>query len=239
MHARRNDFDFIVMRLQQTRRTRDVCHVLVISRSAIPGVGPPARERPSLPTVEVVAVLLAAGGGTRFTGSSHKLMADLDGTPVHRRALDAVVAADIGPIVVVTGAADLDLPPDVVVVHNAEWAQGQARSLRAGLATATEIAAVDAVVIGLADQPFIPAEAWRAVASAPAEWPIVVATYDGRRGPNPVRLHRSMWSQLPTDGDEGARHLIRENPQLVCEVPCGGSAVDIDTLEDLKRWTSS
>ena len=184
-------------------------------------------------------MLLAAGGGTRFVSTSHKLVAELHGQPMYRRALDAALAAAIGPVVVVTGAAELDVPNEVVVVHNPSWADGQAGSLHAGIAAASALGDFDAIVVGLADQPFVPAEAWRAVATAPEQWPIVVATYKGRRGPNPVRLHRSLWSQLPGGGDLGARRLIRENPQLVCEVPCSGSAADIDTLEDLKRWTSS
>jgi CTP:molybdopterin cytidylyltransferase MocA len=190
--------------------------------------------------VTVAAVLLAAGGGTRFHGDAHKLIAELGGRPVYQHAVDAVTGAGLAPIVVVTGAVELSLPDGVSEVHNPRWADGQAGSLHAALAHLGEVhPAVDAIVVGLADQPFVPADAWAAVASAPPEWPIVVASYDGRRGPNPVRLHRSTWPRLPSSGDEGARSLIRENPQLVWEVPCSGSAADIDTLEDLKRWTSS
>ena len=93
-------------------------------------------------------------------------------------------------------------------------------------------------MIGLADQPFIPPSAWRAVATATSSAPIVVATYGGRRGPNPVRLHRSIWPLLPLDGDEGARPLMRLHPQWIDEVACEGSPADIDTLEDLGKWTN-
>jgi molybdenum cofactor cytidylyltransferase len=51
-----------------------------------------------------------------------------------------------------------------------------------------------------------------------------------------------VWPLLPTDGDEGARSLLRSHPEWVCHVPCIGSldtVADIDTPEDLHRWKSS
>jgi molybdenum cofactor cytidylyltransferase len=190
------------------------------------------------PMTATTAVLLAAGGGTRFVAPTHKLLALLDGKPVFRRSLDNVVAAGFERVVVVTGAVALEIDqPLVSTVHNPKWQQGQAGSLQLGIAAA-EAHDSDFVVVGLADQPFIPASAWRAIASAPSTAPIVVATYDGVRGPNPVRLHRSVWPHLPTDGDEGARPVMRLHPDWVDEVACEGSAADIDTLEDLGSWTN-
>ena len=196
---------------------------------------------PNLGRVKLVAVVLAAGGGTRFNGPTHKLLAPLGHEPVVHHAIRHAIDSGIGPVIVVTGSAELDLGPlatEVTLVHNDDWQQGQATSI----AAATSVAAgwdADAIVFGLGDQPFIAPDAWRGVAHASAEHQIVVASYDGRRGPHPVRLHRSLWAALPRVGDDGARTLIREHPALVHEVPCPGSAADIDTLEDLHRWTSS
>jgi molybdenum cofactor cytidylyltransferase len=211
--------------------------------------------------VDVLAVLLAAGGGSRFRPDArgarardvtHKLFADLDGRPVYRHALDHVLDAGFTTTVVVTGAVPLTLTDDdrrrgALVIHHPHWADGQATSLAAAIGEARTIGA-EAVVVGLADQPFVPPSAWRAVADAPVDAPLVVAVYgdhdgdgdDGRRlGPNPVRIHRRLWDDLPTEGDEGARGLIRSHRSTVHEVSCAGSPADIDTLEDLERWTSS
>ena len=186
----------------------------------------------------VLAVVLAAGGGTRFAGTGHKLLAERDGRSVVEHAVAAAHAA-LGNVLVIAGAAQLPSAvttmPGVRVVHNPRWEEGQATSLATALELAGGDDAIDAVVVGLGDQPDITPEAWRRVAASPA--PIAIATYDGRRR-NPVRLHRSIWGLLPTTGDEGARALTRLRADLVEEVPCSGSPGDIDTLEDLQRWQS-
>jgi CTP:molybdopterin cytidylyltransferase MocA len=183
-----------------------------------------------------VALILAAGAGRRFRGPGHKLDAPLRGRPVLERAVDNALTAGIGPVVVVTGAPlTTALHPSVVHVVNDQWVRGQITSLRAGIAAAADLGA-DAVLVGLGDQPFVDPSAWRRVGACDA--PIVVATYHGRRG-HPVRLHRSTWSLLPTEGDEGARVVLRRRPELVTELPCEGSPIDIDTVEDLRRWQNS
>jgi CTP:molybdopterin cytidylyltransferase MocA len=194
-------------------------------------------------------VVLAAGAGSRFrdpahdTGrhAPHKLLAVLPATSdrpretVAARAIARAIIAAIGEVIVVTGAVELPLPDEVIERANADWEQGQMTSVLAGIAEAAS-RGHHRVVFGLADQPGIEPNAWRAVAEH--DGPIAVATYDGRRG-NPVRLDEEVWNLLPAGGDEGARVLMRNHPHLVREVPCTGSPADIDTAEDLRQWQSS
>lgn len=183
-----------------------------------------------------VAVILAAGSSSRFAAGS-KQVAAFRGRPLVAIAAQAALdAAAFAAVVVVAGAEPLEdvVPEGVRLVHNRSWESGQASSLQAGLAAARDLDA-QAIVVGLADQPMVPAEAWRLVSSFETDRPIVVATYTGARG-NPVRLDRSIWDELPHEGDEGARVLMRKWPELVAAVACPGDASDVDTVEDLERW---
>jgi CTP:molybdopterin cytidylyltransferase MocA len=181
--------------------------------------------------------VLAAGGGTRFAAgvdAAHKLLVPWRGRPLVWAAAANAAAAGLARTWVVAGAVDLNdaLPPGVDVLINTRWQEGQATSLQVAIGAA-RAADLDAVVVGLGDQPLVPPEAWAAVAASDA--PIAVATYDGDRR-NPVRLAASVWHLLPVSGDYGARALISERPELVREVPCQGDPADIDTREDLLRW---
>jgi molybdenum cofactor cytidylyltransferase len=206
--------------------------------------------------VTIAALILAAGGGTRFhyddgDGPVHKLLAPLRGKPVVRWVLDAVVDAGFTHIYVITGAVDLGgvlddvraglvsagpnqpAPATLIEVRAEDWADGQSRTLQAGVRQA-RIDDMRAVVVGLGDQPMVPPAAWRSVAAASG--PIAMAEFDGALRP-PVKLEREVWDLLPSEGDEGARNLIKTRPDLLSRIPCRGIPTDIDTAEDLARWS--
>lgn len=201
--------------------------------------------RPDTASGPVIAALLAAGGGSRFVGPTHKLLADLDGQPVWHRALLHACTAGYDLVVVVEGAVDLGPLPGlptgaspVVIVTNPSWASGQASSVRAAVDLATDRGA-EHLAVGLADQPSVTTEAWMAVRLADPTCRIVVTDYPTGRGPHPVRFDRSLFETLrDLDGDDGARQLLRDRAEWVCAVQCVGSGTDIDTLEDLHRWNS-
>jgi len=192
----------------------------------------------------IAVVVLAAGRGERFGGAAPKQLAELGGRALVVHAIDAARASDAGAVtVVVSDDRVAALVPDgVEVVRNPTPESGIASSLQVAL-RALEPREVDAVVVGLADQPLVGAAAYRRVASAYDDGArLAVATYRGARG-NPVLIARRHWSEaLDLDGDEGARVLLRRYGAT--EVPCDdtGDPSDVDTRADLAaleaRWRS-
>ena len=82
--------------------------------------------------MSVAGVLLAAGEGSRFGGP--KAVAELDGERLVDRAVRVLRLGGCDPVVVVLGAAVVEVPGADLVVVNPDWATGMGSSLRAGLA---------------------------------------------------------------------------------------------------------
>jgi nicotine blue oxidoreductase len=183
-------------------------------------------------------VLLAAGQGSRF--GRPKALVELDGQTLAERGIGMLRAGGTDPVLLVTGAAEVELGPDhrVRTVYNDEWRSGMGSSLRTALRALTD-PDVGAAVVALADQPLVGAEAVsRLIAAYQAGVSVAVAAYDGRPR-NPVLLAREHWPEVMAmaTGDQGARAFLRARPDLVTLVECGdtGRPDDIDTQADLEH----
>jgi CTP:molybdopterin cytidylyltransferase MocA len=186
--------------------------------------------------LSVAAAVLAAGRGSRLGGDASKPLLEWRGRPLVTWALDAALASGLTPALVVVGYRADDvraaLPAGIEMLENGEWEEGIASSLRTVLAALTPRPDIDAVCVGLADQPLVGAEAYRRVTAT--DGALVVPTYHGEPG-NPVKLARSLWPEASElRGDVGARALARDRAVRI-DCTGTGSAADVDTLEDLER----
>jgi len=193
----------------------------------------------------VAAAVLAAGRGSRLGGDGAKPLLVWRGRPLVAWAVDAALGSGLRPVVVVVGyrgdevRAALPDDPALVVAENPGWEEGIASSLRAALRVLDARADVEAVCVGLADQPLVSPDAYRAVAVSRGQHVIVVPTYGGSPG-NPVMLSRSVWAEaMQLRGDVGARSLMRDHDCGQVDCTGLGSAADIDTLDDLERLEES
>ena len=187
----------------------------------------------------VAGVLLAAGEGSRF--GQPKALVELNGQTLAERGVHLLRAGGAHPILVVTGAAPVELD-GTQSVYNPEWRTGMGSSLRAALQALSDTD-VGAVVVALADQPLVGAEAVaRLIAAYRDGASVAVAAYHGQPR-NPVLLAREHWAEViaMATGDQGARTFLRTRPDLVTLVECGdtGRPDDIDTPADLARITSA
>jgi molybdenum cofactor cytidylyltransferase len=240
-----NGFDWVLQRIAAGLEVRARDIMLMGAGGLLKEIAtrPQPRERaaPESKRAPRVAALVLAAGQSRRMGPSNKLLAEIDGVPMVRRVVESALASSAEPVLVVTGheaervcAALAGL--DVTFAHNAHYAQGLSTSLRRGLATlAPEI---DGALVCLGDMPEVGAGDLDSLIAAfdPLEGrAICVPVVGGKRG-NPVLWGGRFFAQIAAvAGDVGARHLIGENAEAVCEVEIGngGVLVDIDTPEAL------
>ena len=185
--------------------------------------------------LELHALVLAAGASSRF--GALKQLAAVDGQPLLQHVLTrAAAAAD--RTWVVLGAHAERLAPLVTqcaagVVTNANWREGIASSIRAGVQHLPATCA--GVMLVLGDQALIETEdferlalTWRA---APRS---IVAARHGVVLGAPAVFPRQWFGALgQLSGDAGARALIGRHSAAVIAVKMPKAAFDLDTSADL------
>src|SRR5438105_964395 len=87
------------------------------------------------------AIILAAGSSSRMGGGRHKLLLPLEGRPVLTHVIEATLASQARPIIVVLGhqaqqvweqiAAYVE-QPDIILVENQQYLQGMSTSMHVG-----------------------------------------------------------------------------------------------------------
>jgi molybdenum cofactor cytidylyltransferase len=180
-------------------------------------------------------------------GTANKLLADVGGRPMVRCVVDAARASRADPVVVVTGFERDRIEAalggsEATLLHNPDYAAGLSTSLRRGVAALPD--AVDGVVICLGDMPRVSAAVIDRLIAAfdPLEGrAICLSTWQGKRG-NPVLIARRFFAEMQTiSGDVGAKALIVEYPEAVCEVAMADDGVlcDVDTAEALAAVKSA
>jgi molybdenum cofactor cytidylyltransferase len=238
-----NGFDWVLNRL---------CAGLEVTREDLIAMGaggllaeitsrPQPREGGSTAPTKprIAAVVLAAGQSTRM--GSNKLLADLHGKPLLAQTIEGVQASGVDAVVVVTGHMAAEIREAlrgkaVRIVHNPNFAEGLATSVRAGIAAAQEF---DAAFICLGDMPLVRASDMQRMMAAfdVEEGRSLIAPAQGRKLGNPV-----LWGQehypalMALEGDRGARGLLEARRDAVVEIAVehDGIMQDADTPEGLE-----
>lgn len=186
-------------------------------------------------------IVLAAGQGSRFALSGHKLAQPLGDSSVLAATLANALASQLHVVVVTTArfaavarssvaARDVIVLPDVGTAGAGPLGMGV--SIAAGVNARPD---ADGWLVMPGDMPMVQPATLQAVARALDEHPVVFAQYRGRRG-HPVGFAAELYSEVAgLSGDEGARRVIARYPAYGLERDDPGILVDIDTADDLDQ----
>lgn len=187
----------------------------------------------------VVGVLLAAGGSSRF-GERNKLLAEIDGEPLVRRAARTLLDSRVSRVVAVLGHQSSAVQEaladfDVAFVVNDAYERGLSTSVEHGARVAADGDA-DAAMFLPGDMPFVDSATVNLLVDcfAGSVADAVAAAYEGQRG-NPVLFGADHFDALcAVDGDVGGRDILLDDGVLL-DTDDAGVVTDIDTQDDLER----
>jgi len=183
----------------------------------------------------VAAVILAAGGSTRF--GQPKQLLPWNNKPLIAQAADVAWSAGLDPVVVVVGAyAETVIPAlaarPVRIVRNYRWQEGMSSSLHVGIAALPSD--VDAAIFMPSDQPLITPQLLQMYVRRRQETGagiLVPQTAEGQHG-TPVLFAKRYFEELAgLSGDVGGRALFAKYGDDIAYLPISDSAwmTDVDT----------
>ena len=201
------------------------------------------------------AIILAAGSSSRMGGGRHKLLLPLHDRPVLAHVLDAILASQARPVVLLLGhqaeqvrahIASYVSHPDLGIIENPDYLQGMSTSMRLGIQTLLSHGYtkhkgedIDSALILLGDQPLITAQdidtliaTYRTTGER-----IIAPTYEGKRG-NPILFDASLFPELlEVTGDEGGRRVLERHRDEIAIVEMGNplANIDVDTWDAYQR----
>jgi molybdenum cofactor cytidylyltransferase len=191
--------------------------------------------------MSIAALVLAGGGSLRF--GSPKQLARLEGESLVERAAGAALASRCEPVWVVLGAhaeavaaAVRDL--DVQTVHNVDWEEGLASSIRTGIdAAAVAHPETEALVLLLADQVRVTSELIDELVARfeRGEGDLFACAFAATVGPPALFARRFLPELEALRGDQGARAILEAHADELVAVPFPEAEVDVDTPADLAR----
>ena len=187
----------------------------------------------------IAGVVLAAGSSTRM--GRNKLLLELGGETVVRRAARTAIDAGLDPVVVVTGhaheavAAQLHVLALTTVV-NTNHGAGQHTSVAAGIAALGDDCA--AAIVMLADMPFVTTAMVREIAARYRGTcaPLVVSRYGGDVTAPPMLYDRSLFGELMHMDARCGRQVVRRHRHEAVEVDWPAESLsDLDRPADYER----
>ncbi len=187
--------------------------------------------------LKIGCIVLAAGSSIRF--GSPKQLAEFNGKSLIQSAIEQANASLSDYVFLVLGKNSGEILERLSlgraqVLFNKDFEQGISTSIRCGISNLPDDC--DGVIIMVADQPYLTSKHLNMLIEESARSPgKIVALSSGGDPRNPVLMPRKMTHLLEDlQGDEGARSLVRKNPQtILIDIPDTRVFFDVDTKDSL------
>ncbi len=191
--------------------------------------------------MKIATLLLAAGASSRM-GKPKQLLPWRNGTLIEHAA-DLVLSSDADRCIAVLGAnaeavrsalGDRHLE----IVLNDRWEDGMGSSISTGMTYLLRGSQpVDAVLIMLADQPFVDTNFLNQLIDhcKAGDGEIICTHYGRKKGPPAIFLRKYFTALSELEGEKGAGGLIATHPNSVFSLEGGRRTTDLDTPEDYHK----
>ncbi len=207
------------------------------------------------PAYHTATIILAAGSSSRMGKGRHKLLLPLHDRPVLAHVLDAALASQARPVVLILGyqaeqvrahISAYTTHPDLHIIENLHYLQGMSTSMRLGILTLQTNGytkspgkEVDSALVLPGDQPLITAQDIDTLIATyrSSGKRIIAPIYEGKRG-NPILFDASLFPELlEVTGDEGGRSVLERHRDEIASVAMGNplANIDVDTWEAYQR----
>ena len=193
-------------------------------------------------SARIAVCVLAAGAARRM--AAPKLLLPFKGSTLLDRVLAAASKSSASTVLVVTGAYASAMQAilqkySVRPLYNPRWANGQATSIQTA-ATFCRSQGFDALLVTVADQPFLTHTHFDALISAYRQSQVdgFICAAQGRRGSPCLFSSRCFAALEALVGDNGARSIPWGASGFAVQDVSFANAVlfaDVDTVEDLRR----
>ncbi len=182
--------------------------------------------------------VLASGSSTRF--GENKLLAQIGGKSLLSRAVEAALGAGLSQVYVIlpNGSSLASMVSQgAMIIYNRNPNEGISGSIRCATEAFEKMA--DAIIITLADQPFVNSSMLKRLISVAMESAKGIVAYSHKGDPRNPALFRSHYFKdlRQLRGDRGGKKIIMENLQdaKLIEVEIPEYLYDIDTPGQLKK----
>ena len=183
----------------------------------------------------MITAVVMAGGKSRRMGQP-KLLLEHRGKTLLANAIQRASCVTNQVLTVVGAYGDLYRREaecsGAIVVENPNWTEGLSSSLRTAVRNLEP--EVEAILVILPDQPFVPTSHLRSLLKTHKKngAPLVLSCYQGVRGAPAVIARPYFSALLELRGENGAKSLDRrEKPVTAVKLENGW---DVDTMEDAK-----